>query len=115
MTYIFVSFVIFGFLCWTHHVRYRYKPPRVSFSYWWHMHQLSLWCVLAVALLQSHLGCSRLLSECYVDNYPDWFAVIKTPMLATLGLWTLCAALVICRNMSHIFKDWKSSRAGKVH
>ena len=110
MPYLFISFVTLIVLCVTHHLRCRYKSPSVSFTYWWHMHQLSLWCVLAVALFQSHLGCSRLWSECYVENYPEWFALVKTPMLATLGIWTLCASLMVCKNLRLIYFGWTTSR-----
>ena len=99
MSYFLVSFVTLVVLGLTSLARSRYGPSVIPFSMWWQLHQLALWCVMAVAVLQSHVGCARLLAECYMPDYPDWLYVVKVPMIGFLGVWTLAAWLMTGQNI----------------
>ena len=74
----------------------------MPFTYWCHAHQLCLWSILSVGLLQAHLDCVSLWGDCYADDYPYWLMALKPLFLHSTNIWSVVAVIAICRNLQVI-------------
>ena len=97
------SFVILFLLGTSHFFRRKFRPSRIRFTYWWHTHQVCLWIIFSVGLIQVHFNCMSLWGDCYTRNYPFWIMNFKPLLLHATNIWSLLAIIAIVKNGYVIF------------
>ena len=101
------SFAILFLLGTSHFYRAKFKPSRIPFTYWWHTHQVCLWVILSVGLIQVHFDCMSLWGDCYARNYPFWIMDFKPLLLNATNIWSLVATAAIGKNVYVIFDSMR--------
>ena len=99
------SFGILLILGASHFLRKKYAhSPSIPFTYWWQAHQICLWVILSVGLIQVHFDCMSLWGDCYAHNYPYWVMDAKPLLLHSTNIWSLFAITMIARNLYVILR-----------
>ena len=108
-----VSFGILLLLGVSHFVRKKFgHDPEIPFTYWWQSHQVCLWVILSVGLIQVHFDCMSLWGDCYAHNYPHWVMTAKPLLLHSTNIWGLFAIMMIARNLYVIL--WRRHQASEL-
>lgn len=100
-----VSFVILLLLGASHFYRAKFKLSKIPFTYWWHTHQVCLWVILSVGLIQVHFNCMSLWGDCYARNYPFWVMDFKPLLLNATNIWSFFAIIAIAKDIYVIFSE----------
>lgn len=64
--------------------------------------------LLGVGLIQSHIGCPRILDDCYIENYPPSLYVLKDLISVAGVVWVLAALWQIVANIWRFFRRGRS-------
>ena len=108
-----VSFGVLLLLGISHFLRKKFaNSPSIPFTYWWQSHQVCLWVILAVGLIQVHFDCMSLWGDCYAHNYPFWVMEAKPLLLHSTNLWSLLAITMTARNLCVIM--WQRSQMSEL-
>ena len=104
VTFSFVFLFLLGISFW---LRGPDNKPVIPFIYWCFTQQFTVIIILAIGLLQSHLGCDSLWGDCYSRNYPATLFKYKLLIINSVNIWTIFAGIAILWNGYKIFRARK--------
>lgn len=102
---IFVSFAVLGVLGLSQLLRRNLSLPFVGFNMFWLALLTCIVAIMAVGLLQSHLGCLSLWGDCYSRNYPGWLMKWKPLILGSPYIWSVIAIGSSSYNVVFYFRN----------
>lgn len=96
---IFGSFVVLALVGLSQLARRKLGPPLIEFNILWLVLLTCIVAIMAVGLLQSHLGCLSLWGDCYSHNYPFWLMDWKPLILWSPIIWSVIGMGVALSNI----------------
>ena len=102
---IFAAFAVLAVLGLSQLVRRKISSPLIGFNTLWLALLTCVVAIMAVGLLQSHLGCLALWGDCYAHNYPFWLMDWKPLILWSPILWSVIALGVSINNIFFFLRN----------
>ena len=103
MLVFFVTFPFLLLLAVSYLVTSRARLIGLEFAFWLISYQFIFICALGIGLIQSHVGCTMPLAECYVEGYPEELDIFKLLLELSVVVWEFRAVGMTAFNLFSIW------------